>query len=291
MSALKHRVQFLLDIFCVINNRVNVDIINDITLFESKLLDDCSKYEVATIGGASLKPKVKGNTNVQIKNDDGNATQVTLENTLYFPDSPVNIIRVASLTDSFADDHGASIIKLHAIHQFFYWNFNKYCKHIVHSAGIIPEISVQRVSPTWNTFVTTLNWFKNHVISIFFLIENIAPVETHHIIPNDDTNDDHLPPPLIPREGINDDFLPPTTPIDINSDLNTEQTHTTNHSTSLISGFTVGGELIYCRDGHVIKVTLISLLINNKINTITYNVKLPNEKIRQVTGEFFQPSN
>ena len=86
MAALKHRVQFLLDIFCVINNRVNVDIINDITLFESKLLDDCSKYEVATIEGASLEPKGKGNTNVQIKHDDGNATQVTLENTLYFPD-------------------------------------------------------------------------------------------------------------------------------------------------------------------------------------------------------------
>lgn len=119
MAAFKYRVHFLLDILCAIDNRANVHIINDITLFESKLLDDCSKYGVATIGGASLEPKGKGNTNIQIKNDDGNTTQVTLENTLYFPDSPVNIIRVASPTDSFRNDHGTSIIKLHAIRRFF----------------------------------------------------------------------------------------------------------------------------------------------------------------------------
>ena len=52
VAALKKRVQFLLDVFFVIDNCANVHLINDITLFESKLLDYCSQY-----GEVSLEPK------------------------------------------------------------------------------------------------------------------------------------------------------------------------------------------------------------------------------------------
>ena len=94
-----------------------------------------------------------------------------------------------------------------------------------------------------------------------FLTENIEPVKTHRIIHDDEPtpciqNDE--PPSLITKEDIDDEFSP-----------------TPTHNLE----FSVGDELIYCRDGHVEKVTLILFLLNNKTNIFTYNVKLPNDTI------------
>ena len=80
------------------------------------------------------------------------------------------IISVASLVDSFDNDHGTSTeTSRHS--SVFYWDFNKHCKNIVHNTGIIPEISVHRVYPILNTFVTTLHWFSNWVNPICFLLK------------------------------------------------------------------------------------------------------------------------
>lgn len=86
-----------------------MQIINDKTLFESKILYYCSWHGVGTIGGVSFKPKGQRNINIKIKDDDGITTQVTLHNALCFPDSPSNIISVACLVDLYDEDFGTFI--------------------------------------------------------------------------------------------------------------------------------------------------------------------------------------
>ena len=84
---------------------------------------------------------------------------------------------------------------------------------------------------------------------------------------------------------------PPPASASTNRDSNSDSIPTLSIFPSSIPEFSVGGKLVYCRDGHMINVTLISLFINNKSSTITYSVQLPNENIIQSTREFLQPFN
>ncbi len=93
----------------MVDNAANVHIINYKSLFNKSELNPCTTHGVATIGGSSLSPKGKGDAAILIQDDEGVSTEITLQDALYFPDSPVNIISIACLADTYNDDNGTSI--------------------------------------------------------------------------------------------------------------------------------------------------------------------------------------
>ena len=62
----------MFEINFVDDNAINVDIINDNTLFNNKALNGCSKQEVTTIGEKSVDLKRKGGDTISTKDNDEN---------------------------------------------------------------------------------------------------------------------------------------------------------------------------------------------------------------------------
>ena len=83
------------------------------------------QYYVATIGGAKNSAAGMGTTQWSWNDDDGTHHTIDVENVLYFPQSPVNILSITSLADQFNDDDGTGVnnncSKSHS-----YWNHNKH---------------------------------------------------------------------------------------------------------------------------------------------------------------------
>ena len=92
---------------------------------------------VATIGGKLNQPGGIGTVKCTWK-DDGDAVHMEqLENTLYFPKSPINIMSVTELAKQFNDEEGRGIdTKMN--HSLFYWKNNQFYRKIHHSSSNIP---------------------------------------------------------------------------------------------------------------------------------------------------------
>ena len=65
-----------------------------------------------------------------------------MNNVLYFPDSPVNILSETEFFESMKDDEGTwALTKIK--YSTFTWNFGKYRKKITHSENCLPELDIQ----------------------------------------------------------------------------------------------------------------------------------------------------
>ena len=62
-----------------------------------------------TIGNESSKPLGRGRVQISILDNSGVAQPVTLEDVLYFPNSPVNIVGVTKLAEQYDDQNGTWI--------------------------------------------------------------------------------------------------------------------------------------------------------------------------------------
>ena len=144
-------IQFVLD------SCANVHIINDPEIFES--ISSTTTTGVATIGGDPLTPKGQGDCNIYISNDRGEKIPVQLLNALYFPDSPVNIISIAQLADSFEDNYKTKVSTAR-YHTDFQWDFGKHHRTIHHNFTRIPEIDVYPMSDGWKSFYNFSNYFE-----------------------------------------------------------------------------------------------------------------------------------
>ena len=102
----RHMFNILAIIF-VIDNAANVHIGNDKNMF--KTLNPCTHRCVATIGGTDLEPEGIGTVIIQVQDNEGVFSEMTLEDVLYFPSSPVNLISIACLADQYKDDEGTCI--------------------------------------------------------------------------------------------------------------------------------------------------------------------------------------
>ena len=61
-----------------------------------------------------------------------------LNNVLYFPDSPVNIISATALNESIKGDEGTWVLTK-SKYSIFTWYFGKYKNTIAHSENCLPE--------------------------------------------------------------------------------------------------------------------------------------------------------
>ena len=97
------------------------------------------QHYVATIGGAQNSVEGMGTTLWRWKDDSGQHHTIDVENVLYFPQSPVNILSITSLADQFNDDDGTGInTKRRKSH--FYWNHNKHQRTITHPQSNFLEL-------------------------------------------------------------------------------------------------------------------------------------------------------
>ena len=129
-THIQGRVSFDSDLIqFVLDNCANVHIINDRELFE--FIVATSMSGVATIGGDPLTPQGQGSCHIYIKDDLDKVVPLTLHNALYFPDSPVNIISISRLADSYDDDEG-TFVKTTRFQSEFSWDFGKHFKTISH---------------------------------------------------------------------------------------------------------------------------------------------------------------
>ena len=87
----------MLSVTCVVNNAASVHIVSEKSLF--KEIKPCTKRCVVNIGGSDLEPEGIGAVFTQVTDDNVTVSNITLDNALYFPVSPVNIISIACLGD------------------------------------------------------------------------------------------------------------------------------------------------------------------------------------------------
>ena len=92
---------------------------------------------VATIGGKLNQPSGIGTVKWKWKDGGGAVHTEQLENTLYFPKSPINIMSVTELAKQFNYEEG-TVIDTKMNHSLFYWNNNQFSRKIHHSSSNLP---------------------------------------------------------------------------------------------------------------------------------------------------------
>ena len=243
----------------VLDNCANVHIVNDPEIFES--IGPTETPRVATIGGDPLTPKGQGTCNIRVKNDRGEKIPIQLLNVLYFPQSPVNIISIAQLSDSF-DDTFDTKISTARYHSDFQWNFGKFKRTIHHSFTRIPEIDAYPISDGWKSFYNFSNSFEK---SLYTTAVFATPTCT--IIPENKPNyvsDDDDESPLSSKErppSLNDGPYSPWQP---------------------------GQKLAYTKDGHTDEVTVDKIELSDDNLCIRYSIRLSDGRIIPSTKEFLR---
>ena len=135
--------------FVVCDNSANTHICNNRDMFVT--FNATTAGLVATIGGKLDHPSGVGTVKWTCKDDGGALHTEQLDNALYFPKSPINIISVTELAKKFNDEEGTGIYtKMN--HSLFYWKNNKFFRKIHHSSSNLPELSI-------NEGTTLFTWF------------------------------------------------------------------------------------------------------------------------------------
>jgi len=122
----------------VCDNSANVHICNNKSMFIGEIRKT-DKHYVATIGGQKNAATGMGTVRWEWKDDNGKQHTYDIEDTLYFPSSPVNILSVTSFAEQLKDDDGTGIDTKRS-RSTFYWENNKYQRTIIHPAFNLPEI-------------------------------------------------------------------------------------------------------------------------------------------------------
>ena len=91
-------------------------------MFFNNSIKKCPEKYVATIGGEDSSPSGIGTVIISIQDDNATLSKLKLEKVLYSPESPVNIISIACLADTYNDDDG-TFIKTHRFSSQLTWNF------------------------------------------------------------------------------------------------------------------------------------------------------------------------
>ena len=111
--------------------------------------------KVMTVGSESLSPAGIGKVQVQWLDDDKQQYSVVLNDVLFFPNSPVNVISCTSLANQLDDSDGTWIqTKRH--HSIFEWDFGSRRRTIHHPASNLPELELLNDSSLLQVLIS---WF------------------------------------------------------------------------------------------------------------------------------------
>ena len=98
---------------------------------------------VATIGGKGHQPSGIGTVRWTWRDDIGKLHEFLIEDVLFFPQSPNNILSVTYLARQLKDLAGTGI-DTKQLQSRFYWDLNKYSLTIHHLPSNLPEISINQ---------------------------------------------------------------------------------------------------------------------------------------------------
>ena len=98
-------------------------------------------HGVETIGGKGHRPSGIGTVRWTWRDDLGKAHEYLIEDVLFFPESPINILSVTCFAKQLNDLTGTGI-DTKQLQSHFYWDCGKYSLTIRHPPLNLPEISI-----------------------------------------------------------------------------------------------------------------------------------------------------
>ena len=136
-----HSITFETDSSTIIcDNSANVHICSSKSIFIGPMRCTYQHY-VATIGGNKNSISGMGTVQWRWKDDLGKIHTLDIENFLYFPQSPVNILGITILADKLKDNDD-TVIDTKRNKSWFYWDKNKFQRKINHPPSNIPELPI-----------------------------------------------------------------------------------------------------------------------------------------------------
>ena len=100
-----------------------------------------NQHYVASIGGSKNSASGMGTVRWRWKDDLGKSHTLHIENVLYFPQPPVNILSTTGLAYQLKDNDGTGIdTKINK--SWFYWEKNKFQRTINHPPSNLPELPI-----------------------------------------------------------------------------------------------------------------------------------------------------
>ena len=131
----------------VCDNSANVSICNTKSMYVGEM-QQIHNTNVATIGGKGHPVSGIGTVKWHWKDDDGVGHEFLVEDVLYFPQSPINILSVTSFARQLKDKDGTGITTLQTQSRLF-WDKNKFSRKsstILHR--ICQRCQLMKVSPS-----------------------------------------------------------------------------------------------------------------------------------------------
>jgi len=127
----------------IMDNSANCHICHERSLFigEIKPLPNNNHHLHVRTASGSTAPKGYGTVQIHIRDDNGHKHRISLHDTFYFPDSPVNILGVTAYAKQLDDDEGTYILTK-AKHSVFVWDHSKHCRTFHHPPHSLPELTV-----------------------------------------------------------------------------------------------------------------------------------------------------
>ncbi len=124
----------------ICDNSANVHVCNDRKMFVDEIRPLAS-HAVATIGGASNEASGIGTVRWRWKDDTGHEHSHLIANVLYFPNSPINILRMTKFANQLNDDKGTGITTFRRESKSF-WDNERYVRTIMHLLSNLPEMLI-----------------------------------------------------------------------------------------------------------------------------------------------------
>ena len=144
----------------IVDNSANAHIVNDKSLFVSDIKPMDPSTGVATIGGKDHRPEGIGTIRLSWRDDEGKSYTYHLKNTLFFTESPVNILSVTKLADFFNDDEGM-YVKTMQKESILVWDHGKAQITFRHSESCLPELHVNTGFNSYRTYYPKFRQYVN----------------------------------------------------------------------------------------------------------------------------------
>ena len=147
----------------VCDNSANVHICNQRNMFVGDIRT-VSNQQVATIGGKGHQPSGIGTVKWIWRDNFGKSHEYLVDDVLFFPQSPINILSVTCFARQLDDLTGTGI-DTKQLRYRFYWDSNKFSLTIQHPPSNLPEISINEgfaLSTVFRALVSIVINVANH---------------------------------------------------------------------------------------------------------------------------------
>ena len=147
----------------VCDNSANVHVCNQRSMYVGEI-KPIESHKVATIGGKGHSPAGIGTVSWSWNDDVGHKHEYLVQNVLFFPQSPINILSVTEFAKQLNDKEGTGI-DTKQLRSRFYWDQNKYALTIHHPPSNLPEFSINegfRVSKLCQAMLSKVINVRSH---------------------------------------------------------------------------------------------------------------------------------